>query len=434
MPSQKITTEEFIKRAKQIHGDKYSYDLVVYAGRFTRVKIRCPIHEIFNQSPNNHLIGNGCNTCRFIERSKEKHGDKYDYSKCIYKHSHKNIIIICKKHGEFEQTPASHLHGAGCQKCGIELANKNKRRSTQEFIRMAKRIHGNKYGYDLVIYTGCFTKVKIRCHTHGIFKQSPNLHLCGNGCNECRIDKMRKGDDYRKTKSQFIKDAKKVYGNKYNYKLVNYINRATKVKIICPIHGIFTKTPGHHLEGGGCPKCQRIKHNDLIRKSRYQFIKEARKIHGKKYNYKMVDYKGCFNNVEIICRRHGIFKKSPQKHLRGDGCNRCKCEKREQSRIEKLWLDTMGIPNKLANRQVTIHIKNKWYYADGYKDGTIYEFYGDYWHGNPNRYDPSGINKTRKISFGKLYKDVLKREKDLKRAGYKLVTIWESDFRKQLKT
>ena len=127
-----ITTEEFIKKAKAVHGDKYDYSLVDYKNCKIKIKIICPIHGVFEQTPDKHLNDkNGCKKCAneklredrkdkdFIQKAKEIHGDKYDYSLVDYKNAHSKVSIICKKHGVFEQLAYCHLDGGGCPSCSM---------------------------------------------------------------------------------------------------------------------------------------------------------------------------------------------------------------------------------------------------------------------------------------------------------------------------
>ena len=124
------TTEQFIEKAKQVHGDKYKYCEVVYKNAHCKIKIICKEHGIFEQKPNNHLQGQGCRDCRnqksklkideFIKDSNNVHKNKYDYSKVVYKRSDEKVIIICPEHGEFYQTPSNHKLGKGCIKCAHE--------------------------------------------------------------------------------------------------------------------------------------------------------------------------------------------------------------------------------------------------------------------------------------------------------------------------
>ena len=125
MPN-RLTTEEFIEKAKVMHGDKYDYSLVDYKNNKIRVKINCPIHDIFEQTPNIHLSGCGCPKCggniklttkEFIEKAKTVHDDKYDYSSVKYNDRQTKVKIICPEHGPFEQRPHGHLQGSGCPKC-----------------------------------------------------------------------------------------------------------------------------------------------------------------------------------------------------------------------------------------------------------------------------------------------------------------------------
>ena len=127
----KLSKDEFVKRAEEVHGNKYDYSKVEYVNKHTKICIICHEHGEFWQSPNNHLAGNGCRKCWlkrnltsklsntevFINKAKQIHGNKYDYSKTIYEHSLKKVCIICPEHGEFWQTPNSHLNGQGCPIC-----------------------------------------------------------------------------------------------------------------------------------------------------------------------------------------------------------------------------------------------------------------------------------------------------------------------------
>lgn len=132
----RLTKEEFIFKSKEVHGnDKYSYDEVLYQNNSTKVTIKCCKHkENFEQLPLNHLKGQGCPKCgrvkntknttktteQFIKEAKEIHGDTYDYSKVIYKGVHNKVILLCKEHGEFKQTPRNHLALHGCLSCAKE--------------------------------------------------------------------------------------------------------------------------------------------------------------------------------------------------------------------------------------------------------------------------------------------------------------------------
>jgi len=254
-------------------------------------------------------------TEQFIEKAKKIHKDKYDYSKVNYVNAKTKVCIICPKHGEFWQTPDKHLCGHNCPKC-----HPYSRKDTNEFIELAKEIHGNKYDYSKTVYKGMLTKVCVTCPIHGDFFVLPNNHLHGDICRKCYEEERRKNTD------EFIEEAKKIHGNKYDYSNVNYINANTKVCIIChekyedgTEHGEFWQTPANHLIGKGCRKC--------IGRYYYtseQFMQEARKIHGDKYDYSKVEYNGMFTSVCIICPKHGEFWQKPIKHLSRQGCPICK--------------------------------------------------------------------------------------------------------------
>ena len=136
-----MTTEEFIQKAKAIHGNKYDYSKVEYTHNNVEVCIICPEHGEFWQKPRLHLSGCGCPICTgkkkmrtidFIKRAKQVHGDKYDYSKAEYTGHAEKVRIICPEHGEFRQIASNHLRGAGCPKCGFIISGSKQRIWTKE--------------------------------------------------------------------------------------------------------------------------------------------------------------------------------------------------------------------------------------------------------------------------------------------------------------
>lgn len=199
--AKKLTTESFIERAKKVHGDKYDYSEVEYIKSSSKVKIICPVHGQFSQTPNSHLNNNGCKSCHFdsmrekyvipssafVNEAKLMHGEKYDYSKVNYTNSKTKVEIICHKHGVFEQTPYNHKKGQGCPKCGTESAANKIRSNNNTFIQKSKNLHNDKYDYSSVDYHGNKSKVTIICPQHGPFKQIPNSHLLGKGCQKCSL-------------------------------------------------------------------------------------------------------------------------------------------------------------------------------------------------------------------------------------------------------
>jgi len=194
-------------------------------------------------------------TEEFIEKARKIHGNKYDYSKVEYVNNHTKVCIICPEHGEFWQEPGSHLEGCNCKKCHYQNLSKEKLSSTKDFVEKAKRVHRDKYDYSKVEYVNAQTKVCIICPKHGEFWQTPNNHLRGGGCIKCYDNK--RGNSQRSNTEEFIKKAVNIHGNVYDYSKVKYINCDTKVCVICPKHGNFWVRPDHHLTSkSGCPQCK----------------------------------------------------------------------------------------------------------------------------------------------------------------------------------
>lgn len=290
--TKKLTTEEFIKRAKDAHGDEYDYSKSEYKNSTTKVTIICPKHGEFYQKPLDHTRGVGCVKCgyykntrlktteQFIKESKKRHGALYDYSKVEYENSNSKIIVICPKHGEFTQTPHAHSCGQGCPKCGIFKNNRNK--TTKEFIKNAKNVHGDKYDYSETDYTMNKKKVTIICPIHGEFSQKPNTHLCGNGCKRCGVE--LRGRNRSLSVDAFIENSKKIHKNKYDYSMVDYINNQTRVSIICKKHGVFDQLPNNHMSGANCPRCasyvskSEIKIQSLLDSMGVEYIQHDRKL------------------------------------------------------------------------------------------------------------------------------------------------------------
>jgi len=264
--SSKYTTEYFIIGARKVHGNYYDYSKVVYVNCITDVIIICPIHGEFHQTPHNHLNGKGCPICggklkltteEFIIKAKKIHGDYYDYSKVDYVGTFSVIIVICPVHGEFRQIPNYHLSGNGCPKCGKKLASLKTRSTTKRFIINANKVHNRQYIYGKTSYINAITEVTITCPTCGDFSQLPYVHLNGAGCPKCFYKKISL--QYRSSKEKFIKGSKKVHGYIYDYSRVDYINSHTEVIIGCKKHGWFSQIPSSHLAGRGCPDCQKSK-------------------------------------------------------------------------------------------------------------------------------------------------------------------------------
>ncbi len=305
-----MNREEFIERANKVHGGKYDYSKVEYVNCKTKVCIICPEHGEFWQTPDNHYRGQGCPKCTgkkrwntrgrlttedFVKKAKKTHGDKYDYSKTVYVSAKKKVCIICPKHGEFWQTPCGHLNGNGCPECKKETLKVKGITNFNDFVFSATTVHDSKYMYDKDSYSGIKYKTKILCPKHGEFWQQAYAHLKGCGCPKCAKRYM--------DKETFIEISNLVHNTTYDYSLVEYKTEKTPVKIICKKHGIFLQTPDKHMRGHGCPVCS-MSHmeKDVIRVLNERNIKYE---YQKKFDFLgqlSLDFYIPFCNMGIECQ------------------------------------------------------------------------------------------------------------------------------------
>ena len=265
------TKEEIIRRAREVHGDKYDYSLVEDKPKVAcKIKIICPKHGVFEQRILNHLRGEGCKQChlekpkktnftkeQFLEYVEKTHDDleKYDFSNLPEQfdlpYYAKPVTFICKEHGEFTIKYNKFLNGEGCPYCS------GKKKTDEQYRELLSRLHP-ELDFSLTKVSECDKvdyKITAICPKHGV--KHPRLYHLLNGeggCNECRYDKIRVKEVT--TIEQFVEKARRAHGDKYSYDKVEYVNALTKVEIICPKHGSFWASPDNFInKRSGCPIC-----------------------------------------------------------------------------------------------------------------------------------------------------------------------------------
>lgn len=316
-----------------------------------------------------------------------------------------------------------------CQKHLIKRASEKSECSfcisEQNFIKRSQHKHNFIYNYNLVNYINSDTKVKIICNLHGIFEQLPYNHVSGQGCKACA--NINNGLKHKSNTDNFIIKANKKHNNKYKY-IDEYRGVDVYLNIECLIHGIFVQTPHSHLKGGGCPSCANELKSMKYRKNINIFIDQCNLVHNYKYDYSNVNYKNNRNKIKIICLRHGEFLQKAIHHLQGHGCPQCS-NGANVSKLETEWLDYLNVP--IEYRQYKLKINNKLIKTDAYnpETKTVYEFYGDYFHGNLSVFKPEDVNLKLKKTMKQLYNQTIIRSNLIKDSGYNLIFIWESDWK-----
>ena len=347
----KRTTENFIEECKRIHGDNFTYEKTEYKNSRTKITVTNKYGEDLDVWPLDFLKktkdkNNRFTTEFFIRKSKEIFGeDTYSYEKTVFNNSGDDVIITCKKHGDFTKQASAHIHQKqGCPMCSRGINN------TAEFILKAREIHGWKYDYSKVNFVDMSTKITVICPKHGEFDVLAGEHLKGCNCEKCVRESQKKPIE------KFIKDAK-LAGRNISI-IGDYRSMTEKTWFKCGICGKeWETTPNKIQNGHGCSYC-----NSGV-KCTEDFIKRAKEIHGDRYNYSKVVYCGNTTPVTIICPEHGEFDISPITFFnRTNPCKRCSRKSKMEHDI-MLMLDARKIKytnnktfNGLGNRSFDFYL------------------------------------------------------------------------------
>lgn len=373
-----LSTQEFIRRSKAIHGDKYDYSVMSYKGLDYPINLICKKHnyEFTVKAAYRHIQDHyqGCQICKaeksqnfFFDKAKTIHGDKYDYSESSFIGWKKPIDIICKKHNyKFTLKRAqAHLQGTfqGCPICSkekrelqAEIAKKErearrkeearmrgktpqkplseeekqekllkcKKTRQERFLQKARAKYGDTYDYSLVNYKGREIPINIICKIHGVFPITPRNFLSGchnqpaHGCPKCDGIKEQK----KITQEDFLQAVREKHGDKWDVSNVQYVSQNQILGLSCPdCKDNFKTTTKKLMDGLGCPRCEgRIK--DL----RY-FVEEAKKVHGDEYDYSKCylshSKSGAIVLNNIRCKHHGLYSTRADVHIK----MKCKCPK-----------------------------------------------------------------------------------------------------------
>lgn len=270
---------------------------------------------------------------QFIRELTELFGDKFDYSQVVYKGAAVKVCLICREHGRFYKKPNSLLSKptSHCPVCGQlrkDGYTRNMRKSLDAILSEFREIHGNRYDYSKLEYKNVDEKLVIICPVHGEFTQRYDAHKNGGVCPSCTRDKEYLAShvvnpppkNLKYSLEDFINKATEIHNNKFDYSLVQFSNLSDTVTIICPDHGEFFQKASTHLAGRGCAMCSR----PLT--TMEGFLMRCKEVHGERYDYSKVNYKGGLSKIEIVCKRHGAFWQTPKQHVnQANGCPTCAC-------------------------------------------------------------------------------------------------------------
>ena len=330
-----------------------------------------------------------CEQCRFIKEAKDIHGDKYDYSKTIYKSMRADVTIKCPEHG-YQTMQSYYHHNFGCKKC-VEVKTKDRRENEisdtkQKYFKKYKEFHGDKYDYSKFVYTNCDIPTTIICPKHGEFQQSPKSHLKSQ-CMKCFIE------DSTNTKDFYLPLFREKHGDKYDYSLLpdGIMKSDKEIKIICPMHGVFNQIADTHRRHG-CGKCS----TDGQRLSEDEMRRRIESYHKDRYDYSDVDFSeitSTKNFINVKCEKHGFFKQLVGSHINGDGCPKCRIPRHEVEIVEYIESIYSG-DIKTSDRTVLDGKELDVYIPDA---NLAIEHNGIYWHSEQMGKDKNyHLDKTQK--------------------------------------
>ena len=272
-----MSNEEYKELCVQKHGDTYILDDVEYVSMKKYVYPTCRKHGRFKICAYDFAHLRGCPHCgrenrkrtpfkrkrmnmsfdEFKAIAEPLHNYKYKYIRDSFINLKEKMKMICLIHGEFEQSPYSHLNGHGCEECGIIKRSLTQTTTNEEYIDKCTKVHNGYYIYTQTKYTGCYNDVDVICPKHGLFTVPAYSHLQGHGCRKCANESN--AIRLLKPLEEFIDDAKKAHPNEdIDYSKVKYCGAKIPVEIICPNGHHYFQSPNKHLSGHGCKYCARI--------------------------------------------------------------------------------------------------------------------------------------------------------------------------------
>jgi G:T-mismatch repair DNA endonuclease (very short patch repair protein) len=365
----------------------------------------------------------------FVEQARSQYGDRYEYPVNDYSNGHHTVVRIrCIDHGtNLEVKIRNHLRqdSGGCPGCSRELRLVNR----DDYVVRAREIHGERFDYDHIPDRFLVTDyIDIRCRTHGPVRHMASRHIGGRSCRKCvRTDLAI--EKKRQSAESILAEFKNIHGERYDYSKVEYVSSQTYVTIVCREHGDFVQIPTAHKRGSGCPTCGKIQSAAAIFKTQEMFVEQAKRVHGSMYDYSDTQYVGARDKLSIKCPKHGSFSQTAGVHLAGHGCPRCSGG---VSRAERHWLDGLGV--EIRHYAIAVPGAKRKVVVDGYDpdSNTVYQFHGDFWHGNPAIYDGELVNRRTGTTFASLYKNTQERDALIVAAGFNLVVMWEREYKNSL--
>lgn len=295
--------DECINQIKSFNYNNYYIDEASFIDKQDCMIFKCERHGSFSLCPHS-IIKKRFLICpkykvnklsrsldKFIELSKLKHGDLFDYELTVYKNKRTKVQLKCKNGHTFWQTPESHLHVKGCPRCaGVE------RNSQEDFLRKAKEVHGDEYDLSQTIYTSSSKKIQIICKKHGLFSMRSVNFLMGQKCRRCN------SNIFVQTQEEFLAKAKEVHLDRFDLSQIKFTRPSDNITPICKKHGIFSIQGCKFLSGRGCKKCKISEGERLIenflKQHNVQFIFQ-KKFHGCKrkrelpFDFYLPEYQAC---------------------------------------------------------------------------------------------------------------------------------------------
>lgn len=446
----KYTLEIFIERAREIHGDKYDYSQIKPAhvqGVHSHVPIVCrKCGYNWNPTINDHINDKcNCPDCmnqapwtleRFIIKANKIHGDKYDYSQIKpedIQGAHSHIHIICKECGyNWNPSVSDHINKKyNCPDCSGRIPW-----TLERFRHRAQEIHGSKFDYSQIVIEhiqGVQSCVPIICRKCE-YKWNPTIndHIHHQGsCPDCVGHAPW-------TLERFLLRANQIHSKSFDYSEVKpeHINRKeSNIPLTC-VTCLYKWNPTIDVfinHKAKCPDCQGVAPWTAER-----FFIRAQQIHKDLYDYSQIPpdqiYKA-MNTIPIICKKCGYHWHSTIKnHINSKaGCRIC-CSTRGYSEAQIKWLeDLMASENIIIQHALSPGGEHKIPSigkVDGYchETRTVYEFHGDFWHGNPDIFSPEDIHPIIEEPYVDLYRKTIDRDQRIRNLGYNLIVKWETDL------